>query len=80
MTFLNRFGRAAFTASRQTQSAGLARRFMGGGGSKIPEPQVNKVHTYAGEFFGCVAWFWIFYRCKEDGAVVFLGVHPWDNH
>ncbi len=38
------------------------------------------MHTNAGELFGFVCWFWIFYRAKEDGAVVLGLWHPWENH
>jgi hypothetical protein len=39
----------------------IQRRNMGGGHG-AGEPHVSKPHTIAGEVFGFVAWFWIFYR------------------
>mmetsp|Transcript_39769 Transcript_39769/g.77698 ORF Transcript_39769/g.77698 Transcript_39769/m.77698 type:complete len:116 (-) Transcript_39769:236-583(-) len=58
-------------------AAALGRvRTMGGG-----KPfQINKVHEFWGEFYGFIMWMWIFYRFKEDGAVLMGWCHPWDNH
>ena len=39
----------------------------------------SAIHKNMGELFGFVCWFWIFYRCKEDGAVVLGLRHPWEH-
>mmetsp|Transcript_26793 Transcript_26793/g.61681 ORF Transcript_26793/g.61681 Transcript_26793/m.61681 type:complete len:95 (-) Transcript_26793:285-569(-) len=42
--------------------------------------EISEVHTFWGEAFGFVMWFWIFYRFKEDGKVLLGICHPWENH
>ena len=39
----------------------------------------NATHKNAGIFFGTICWFWVFYRCREDGAVVLGLRHPWEH-
>ena len=39
----------------------------------------SAIHKNMGELFGFVCWFWIFYRAKEDGAVVLGLRHPWEH-
>mmetsp|Transcript_1893 Transcript_1893/g.3781 ORF Transcript_1893/g.3781 Transcript_1893/m.3781 type:complete len:106 (+) Transcript_1893:1-318(+) len=75
--------RLASTLGRRgaTQAAGRfmgglgARRNMGGGGGM----HESAIHKNMGELFGFVCWFWIFYRAKEDGAVVLGLRHPWEH-
>mmetsp|Transcript_7785 Transcript_7785/g.13715 ORF Transcript_7785/g.13715 Transcript_7785/m.13715 type:complete len:148 (+) Transcript_7785:761-1204(+) len=43
-------------------------------------PHVERKYWLLGEGFGVVMWLWVFYRCKQDGLTVFLGIHPWDLH
>ncbi|EQC35245.1 hypothetical protein SDRG_07473 [Saprolegnia diclina VS20] len=40
---------------------------------------VDPVHKALGTAFGTLTWLWIFYRAKEDGAVVLGWEHPWDH-
>ena len=37
-------------------------------------------HQHTGTALATLMWLWVFYRCKEDGAVVLGLVHPWDAH
>lgn len=37
-----------------------------------PHFHINKTHKILADVMGTVMWFWIFYRCKKDGAVVFV--------
>lgn len=37
-----------------------------------PHFHINKTHKIIADVMGTVMWFWIFYRCKKDGAVVFV--------
>lgn len=41
---------------------------------------VDPVHKKLGSGFMTVMFLWMFYRAKEDGAVVLGLVHPWDAH
>lgn len=41
--------------------------------------QTNKFGENLGEFFGTVAWLWIFYRFSQDGKVLLGYEHPWDH-
>eukprot|EP00898_Chlorokybus_atmophyticus_P000695 jgi/Chlat1/1626/Chrsp127S01944 len=36
-------------------------------------------HTRVATAMGAMTWFWIFYRFKQDGAVL-MGKHPWEAH
>ena len=40
---------------------------------------ISETHTQLGEAFGFVCWFWVFYRFKEDGAVLLGLKHPWEH-
>ncbi|KXN66648.1 hypothetical protein CONCODRAFT_11433 [Conidiobolus coronatus NRRL 28638] len=40
----------------------------------------SRVHYYLAKGMGATMWFWIFYRMKQDGAVLFGLRHPWDGH
>ena len=47
-----------------------------GGGFKVPH--VSRVHKGLATGFGAMAWFWMFYRAKQDGAHMFgLADPPW---
>ena len=37
-------------------------------------------HKHTGTALATLMWLWVFYRAKEDGAVVLGLVHPWDAH
>ena len=41
--------------------------------------ETNKVGENLGEFVGTVAWLWIFYRFRQDGAVLLGLSHPWEH-
>ena len=45
----------------------------------FPRPHESEIHKKLGIGFGAVCWFWIFYRAKEDGAVVLGLKHPWEH-
>ena len=81
------------TAARQAAAhKRLPRRHMGGGhghggGTKygdkyggFPDPHVSPVHKNWGTGMSALMWFWVFHRCREDGASVLGLVHPWDAH
>ncbi|OQS04379.1 hypothetical protein THRCLA_20903 [Thraustotheca clavata] len=40
---------------------------------------VSSVHKNLATAFGTLTWLWVFYRAKEDGAVVLGFEHPWDH-
>jgi hypothetical protein len=67
-----------------------ARRWLGGhggGGHGKPDPaynnfvapEVSRPHKVVAEGLCFMAWMWIFYRTYNDGKLVFLGIHPWDE-
>ncbi|KAJ1023065.1 hypothetical protein NDA13_005112 [Ustilago tritici] len=37
-------------------------------------------HRWGAKLLGATMWFWIFYRAKQDGAVLLGLKHPWDGH
>ncbi|KAG8074567.1 hypothetical protein GUJ93_ZPchr0006g43379 [Zizania palustris] len=43
-------------------------------------PHNKRWHTVAGKGLCAVMWFWVFYRAKQDGAVLLGLRHPWDGH
>lgn len=43
-------------------------------------PKVAQWHKNVQIIFGTTMWLWLFYRCKEDGPFLFLGIHPWEGH
>ncbi|XP_039829497.1 NADH dehydrogenase [ubiquinone] 1 beta subcomplex subunit 2-like isoform X2 [Panicum virgatum] len=60
---------------------------MGGGGAHggttykgYTIPHNKRWHTVAGKGLCAVMWFWVFYRAKQDGAVLLGLRHPWDGH
>uniref|UniRef100_A0A0D9WC79 NADH dehydrogenase [ubiquinone] 1 beta subcomplex subunit 2 n=1 Tax=Leersia perrieri TaxID=77586 RepID=A0A0D9WC79_9ORYZ len=61
---------------------------MGGGGGHgggttykgYTIPANKRWHTVAGKGLCAVMWFWVFYRAKQDGAVLLGLRHPWDGH
>ncbi|CAN6173656.1 unnamed protein product, partial [Urochloa humidicola] len=79
---------ARTTPTRQTRR--LTRRApaaMGGGGAHggttykgYTIPHNKRWHTVAGKGLCAVMWFWVFYRAKQDGAVLLGLRHPWDGH
>ncbi|KAI9291854.1 hypothetical protein K502DRAFT_368101 [Neoconidiobolus thromboides FSU 785] len=52
---------------------------MAGGNSLNLGPK-SRPHLYLAKFMGATMWFWIFYRMKQDGPVLFGLRHPWDGH
>lgn len=55
---------------------------MGGGGHHhgpgFHAPHVKPAHRWIAAGFGATAWFWIMYRMKQDGPVMFgLRPPPW---
>lgn len=42
-------------------------------GAFVP-PHVNPKHKWAAEVMGTIMWLWIFYRAKEDGAVLIVKI------
>jgi hypothetical protein len=40
---------------------------------------VPKYHRKLAVSLGTIAWLWIFWRLRKDGAHVFLGKHPWEH-
>jgi len=40
----------------------------------------SRPHLYLAKAMGAAMWFWIFYRMKQDGAVLFGFRHPWEGH
>jgi hypothetical protein len=59
---------------------------MGGGhhhGPGFHPPHVRPVHRWLAVGMGATMWFWLMYRTKKDGAVMFgLKPPPWveDTH
>ncbi|ODV59169.1 uncharacterized protein ASCRUDRAFT_77259 [Ascoidea rubescens DSM 1968] len=47
--------------------------------AKIEAPKHSLSFTLISKGLGATFWFWIFYRLKEDGAVMFGFKHPWDH-
>ncbi len=55
---------------------------MGGGhenqGLGFHPPHVKPIHRRLAQGVGAIAWFWLMYRFREDGAVMFgLRDQPW---
>lgn len=63
------------SANAQTGSGG-GRRPYGGFEPHLPGP----IHVNASKYMQALMWFWVFYRFKEDGAVMLGLRHPWDGH
>ncbi len=41
-------------------------------------PHVRPIHRRLAQGFGAIAWFWLMYRFREDGPVMFgLRDQPW---
>jgi hypothetical protein len=86
-------GAAASAASRRPLAPAAragARRWLGGhggGGHGKPDPaynnfvvpEVSQPHRRVAEGLCIMTWLWIFYRTYNDGKLVFLGIHPWDE-
>lgn len=50
-----------------------------GGFAGFHPPHVKPAHRWLSVAFGATAWFWIMYRMKKDGAVMFgLTPPPWE--
>jgi len=86
-----RAGVARPASVRQAAVHHTPRRTMGGGGhgggtqygnkyGGFPDPHVSPVHKNWGLGMSALMWFWVFHRCREDGASVLGLVHPWDAH
>jgi hypothetical protein len=41
--------------------------------------ETNKTGERIGDFFGTVAWLWVFHRFRMDGMVLLGFEHPWDH-
>ncbi|CAD6892476.1 unnamed protein product [Tilletia controversa] len=71
------------TAALRASSAGSS----GGSSSRWYQPshgfhphQPSALHRYSAKILGASMWFFIFYRAKQDGAVMLGLKHPWDGH
>ena len=54
---------------------GAANKFHG-----FDQPSVDLRYKRVATVIGATMWFWLFYRFREDGGVLF-GLHkPWDHH
>ncbi|KAK0520462.1 hypothetical protein OC834_003857 [Tilletia horrida] len=42
--------------------------------------QPSALHRWSAKVLGASMWFFIFYRAKQDGAVLLGLKHPWDGH
>lgn len=82
-------GRCAATGKRGEEKRRRERgaAAMGGGGhgggttyKGYTIPHNKRWHTVAGKGLCAVMWFWVFYRAKQDGAVLLGMRHPWDGH
>ncbi|KAF0715371.1 Aste57867_3408 [Aphanomyces stellatus] len=74
------------TARLRSHAATMQKRGMashgGHGHGSYPHGMhfhVDPIHKNLGLAYGALAWFWIFYRAKQDGAVVLGLEHPWDH-
>lgn len=43
-------------------------------------PKVGLGYRVLSKTLGATMWFWMMYRIKEDGPVVFGLRHPWEHH
>jgi len=41
--------------------------------------ETNSFGEQVGDFFGTVAWLWVFHRFSQDGAVLLGYQHPWEH-
>jgi hypothetical protein len=41
--------------------------------------ETNKTGERIGDFFGTVAWLWVFHRFRMDGMVLLGFEHPWEH-
>ncbi|KAJ2781891.1 hypothetical protein H4R18_002597 [Coemansia javaensis] len=48
-------------------------------GGYVP-PRAALGYRILSKGLGATMWFWMMYRIKEDGPVVFGLRHPWDHH
>jgi len=57
-------------------------RFMGGGGGDSMSLHVSEFHLTSAKVMTTVCWAWMIWRTYQDGAFVFLGIHPFphDDH
>ncbi|KAK9478857.1 hypothetical protein V1514DRAFT_329957 [Lipomyces japonicus] len=46
----------------------------------IPVHAPPRLYRYSSIVLGASMWFWIFYRLKNDGPVLFGYRHPWEGH
>ncbi|ORY26859.1 hypothetical protein BCR39DRAFT_560290 [Naematelia encephala] len=43
-------------------------------------PTAPLLHRFLAKSLGAGMWFFIFYRARQDGAVLLGLRHPWDGH
>ncbi|KAK9453673.1 hypothetical protein V1511DRAFT_512556 [Dipodascopsis uninucleata] len=46
----------------------------------IPVHAPPRLYRFSNMILGASMWFWIMYRLKEDGPVLFGFRHPWEGH
>ena len=58
------------------------RRSMGGGGGDSMALHVSEFHLTSAKIMTTACWAWMVWRTYQDGAFVFLGIHPFphDDH
>ncbi|RPA83298.1 hypothetical protein BJ508DRAFT_324596 [Ascobolus immersus RN42] len=54
-------------------------RHFGKGAHPITVPKPLAYHKWGGKLLGASMWFFVFYRFKEDGAVLMGWRHPWEH-
>mmetsp|Transcript_1017 Transcript_1017/g.3572 ORF Transcript_1017/g.3572 Transcript_1017/m.3572 type:complete len:109 (-) Transcript_1017:1984-2310(-) len=77
---------SAAAPSKYAAPVKQARGFAAGGhhdthtshGISVNKP--SAWHLYGARAFGAVAWFWIFYRMREDGPALLGLRHHWEGH
>lgn len=79
-------GTVAARSSRVPPAAATARRRMGGHArhvglptEHVPIKDVRPIHQHLGTAYAVLAFVWMMYRCKEDGAALIGLEHPWDH-
>ena len=55
---------------------------MGGGGGDSMSLHVSEFHLTSAKIMTTACWAWMVWRTYQDGAFVFLGIHPFphDDH
>ncbi|KAK0545482.1 hypothetical protein OC846_005647 [Tilletia horrida] len=70
--------RAAASGGSSSSATGSARWTQTVNGFTPHRP--SALHRYTATLLGASMWFFIFYRAKQDGAVMLGLKHPWDGH